>query len=51
LPFVADKAVLALGNFPPRHPHIENRSALESERYIRNPWDPGVLDCLSSIIP
>jgi uncharacterized NAD(P)/FAD-binding protein YdhS len=46
-PIVVDKAVLALGNFPPRHPPIENRSALESERYIRNPWDPGVLDCLS----
>ena len=46
-PIVVDKAVLALGNFPPRHPPIENRSALESERYVRNPWDPGVLDCLS----
>jgi uncharacterized NAD(P)/FAD-binding protein YdhS len=46
-PIVVDKAVLALGNFPPRHPPIENRSALESERYIRNPWDPSVLDCLS----
>jgi len=44
---VADKAVLALGNFPPRHPPIVNQSALESERYIGNPWDPGVLDCLS----
>jgi uncharacterized NAD(P)/FAD-binding protein YdhS len=46
-PIVVDKAVLALGNFPPRHPPVENRSALESERYIRNPWDLGVLDCLS----
>jgi len=46
-PFVVDKAVLALGNFPPRHPPIENQSALESERYIRNPWNPGVLDSLS----
>jgi uncharacterized NAD(P)/FAD-binding protein YdhS len=44
---IVDKAVLALGNFPPRHPPIENRSALESERYVRNPWDPGVLDFLS----
>ena len=31
-PIVADKAVLALGNFPPRHPPIDNRSALESQR-------------------
>src|SRR5438105_2932044 len=46
-PIAVDKAVLALGNFPPRHPPVENRSALESERYIRNPWDLGVLDCLS----
>src|SRR3990172_882812 len=25
--FVADKVVLALGNFPPRHPNIENKTA------------------------
>jgi uncharacterized NAD(P)/FAD-binding protein YdhS len=46
-PFLVDKAVLALGNFPPPHPHIENRSALASERYVRNLWDPSVLDSLS----
>lgn len=44
---VAEKAVLALGNFPPRHPLIKNRPALESGRYIRNPWNPGILDSLS----
>ena len=46
-PVIADKAVLALGNLPPRHSPIENESALRSERYIRNPWNPGVFDSLS----
>ena len=42
-PVVVDKAVLALGNFPPRHPSVENRAALQSRRYVRNPWEPGVV--------
>jgi uncharacterized NAD(P)/FAD-binding protein YdhS len=46
-PFTADVVVLALGNFPPRHPPIANRPALESERYAGSPWDVGVLDSLS----
>ena len=29
-PFVVDRGILALGNFPPRHPPIENRMALQS---------------------
>ena len=45
--FVAEKAVLAVGNFLPRQPQIENRAALESRRYVRNPWDGGVLDRVS----
>jgi len=46
---VVDKAVLALGNFPPRHPSVENRAALQSRRYVRNPWRPGVVrEVLSS---
>jgi uncharacterized NAD(P)/FAD-binding protein YdhS len=44
---VVDKAVLALGNFPPRHPSIENGAALESERYVRNPWDTRILASLA----
>jgi len=47
-PIVADKAVLALGNFPPRHPSIETRASLESRRYVRNPWSPGVVRSLAS---
>jgi uncharacterized NAD(P)/FAD-binding protein YdhS len=46
--FRADKAVLALGNFPPRHPPIQNRSALSSARYVRDPWAPGVLSYLGN---
>jgi len=40
----ADKAVLALGNFPPRNPSIGNTSALQSSRYTQNPWSLRVLD-------
>ena len=42
-PFVVDRAILALGNFPPRHPLIENRMAFQSSRYVRDPWAQGVL--------
>jgi uncharacterized NAD(P)/FAD-binding protein YdhS len=40
----ADKVVLALGNFPPRHPSIEHTSALASSRYVQNPWRLRILD-------
>jgi hypothetical protein len=46
-PFVLDRAILALGNFPPRHPLIENRMVLQSGRYVRDPWAQGVLASLS----
>lgn len=45
--FDSAKAVLALGNFPPRHPPIKNRAALQSPRYARDPWAFGVLNALS----
>lgn len=45
--FLANKVVLALGNFPPRHPAILNRAALESRRYAGNPWTPGLLDTVA----
>jgi uncharacterized NAD(P)/FAD-binding protein YdhS len=44
--FRVDKVVLALGNFPPRHPKIINRKTLESVRYMQIPWVSGVLDSL-----
>ncbi|MGE5795617.1 MAG: FAD/NAD(P)-binding protein [Ignavibacteria bacterium] len=44
---LADKVVLALGNFPPADPKINNPEVLKSKRYIRNPWTPGILSSLS----
>jgi uncharacterized NAD(P)/FAD-binding protein YdhS len=41
-----DKAVLALGNFLPRPPNTKNRAALDSGRYLQNPWDSGALASL-----
>jgi uncharacterized NAD(P)/FAD-binding protein YdhS len=43
---IADKAVLALGNFPPRDPHVAHSAALESPRYVRNAWESDVLDAV-----
>jgi uncharacterized NAD(P)/FAD-binding protein YdhS len=34
----ADRVVLAIGNFPPGHPHIADRSFYASRRYIGDPW-------------
>jgi uncharacterized NAD(P)/FAD-binding protein YdhS len=46
-PLEADRAVLALGNFPPRQPAVENSAVLQSRRYVPNPWRAGVLDGLA----
>lgn len=45
--FSADKVILALGNFPPRHPPVVHKSVLKSERYAHDPWDAHVLNRLS----
>ena len=44
---LADRVVLALGNFPPADPKINNPEVFKSKRYIRNPWTPGILSSLS----
>jgi uncharacterized NAD(P)/FAD-binding protein YdhS len=49
--FTADKAVLALGNFPPRRPDVQNHKALDSSRYMNEPWRSGVLDSLNPAAP
>lgn len=36
--FIADKIVLALGNFTPDNPNIKNNSFYKSKRYFQNPW-------------
>ena len=41
--FLADKVVLALGNFLPRDPPIRHPSAFAGGRYARNPWSPDAL--------
>lgn len=40
---LADRLVLALGNFPPRPPSIATASSLESPRYVANPWNTEIL--------
>lgn len=44
----ADRVVLALGNFAPADPPIEDRRFYSSARYVRDPWDPGALDSIGS---
>ena len=40
----ADRVVLALGNYPPADPRLEDDAAYESPRYVRDPWAPGALE-------
>jgi uncharacterized NAD(P)/FAD-binding protein YdhS len=42
----ADRAVLAVGNFPPGNPAVADPGFYQSARYHRNPWLPGVLERL-----
>jgi uncharacterized NAD(P)/FAD-binding protein YdhS len=44
----ADRVVLALGNFAPADPPVDDRSFYSSARYVRDPWGPGALD---SVVP
>ncbi|MCL1474113.1 FAD/NAD(P)-binding protein [Argonema antarcticum] len=39
----AEKVVLALGNFPPTDPAIQDRSFYTSLRYVSYPWSPHAL--------
>ncbi len=39
----ADHVVLALGNYPPANPTIDDPSFYRSARYIPDPWAPGAL--------
>jgi uncharacterized NAD(P)/FAD-binding protein YdhS len=39
-----DRVVLAIGNFPPGHPHLADRTFFASERYVGDPWQKGNLD-------
>ncbi len=48
---LADRVVLALGNFPPSDPEVADRSFYQSERYVSHPWTPGALDNLAPTNP
>ena len=41
-----DRVVLAIGNFPPGHPHLADRGFFASERYVGDPWSKGNLDAV-----
>ena len=43
-----DKVVLAIGNFPPGHPHLADRTFFASERYVGDPWMKGNLDAVQA---
>jgi uncharacterized NAD(P)/FAD-binding protein YdhS len=43
----ADVAVLAVGNLPPHVPPGLDPDVLSADRYMGNPWDPGIADGLS----
>jgi uncharacterized NAD(P)/FAD-binding protein YdhS len=48
---VADRVVLALGNYPPEDPVVEDLSFYASGRYIRDPWARGALDAIDRTKP
>ncbi len=50
-PVVADRIVLALGNFAPAHPHAADNVFVDSPRYIRDPWRERALDDLDLTKP
>lgn len=41
---IADRVVLALGNFLPANPAFVDATLAASPHYIRDPWQPGILD-------
>lgn len=43
-----DRVVLAIGNFPPGHPHLADRTFFASERYAGDPWSKGNLDAVNA---
>lgn len=43
-----DKVVLAIGNFPPGHPPLADRTIFASERYIGDPWGKGNMNVIQA---
>jgi uncharacterized NAD(P)/FAD-binding protein YdhS len=48
---VADRVVLALGNYPPDNPRVPDSSFYETVRYIRDPWARGALEATDKSRP
>lgn len=44
----ADRVVLAIGNYQPSNPRLFEGSFLSSRRYVRDPWQPGALQDVST---
>lgn len=44
----AERVVLALGNFAPADPPVEDQRFYSSTRYIRDPWAPDALDSIGA---
>ena len=47
LSLTVDKALLALGNYPPAHPLRQEEGYTHSPRYAQDPWTPGLMEPLS----
>jgi len=46
-----DLAVLAVGNFPPESPRVDDPSFYASPHYCADPWSPAVLEGLDPDVP
>lgn len=48
---LADRIILALGNYPPAHVPIPNRAFYEGRLYVGDPWAAGALDAIPTDRP
>jgi len=46
--FFTDKVVFAFGNSLPRNPQLRNKEILRDEHYVQDPWQPKLLDRMST---
>lgn len=44
---MAERVVLAVGNYPPADPPVPEAEFFTSPHYVRDPWAPGALDAIS----
>ncbi len=48
---VADRVVLAVGNYAPAHPSLDDRAFLQHPAYVGDPWLPGALEVVRRDVP